>query len=87
MPDAQSIPYGWHMHDWMSSWGLWPMIVPLLVLIAVIASIAVLIQNFPRDPGNNRPRRGAAEVLDERYANGEIDREEYLRRKQDIRGV
>ena len=30
--------------------------------------------------------RGAREILDERYAAGEIDREEYEKRKRDIGG-
>jgi putative membrane protein len=32
------------------------------------------------------PERTARDILDERYARGEIDREEYLRRRQDIDG-
>ena len=63
------------------------MFVPLVVFIAVVAGIVLLFQNYPLDRGSDRPRRGAGELLDERYAKGEIDREEYLRRKQDIRGV
>jgi putative membrane protein len=87
MRGAQYIPNGWHMHDWMSWWGPWPMLFPLLVLIGVIAGIVFLIQNFPLDRGSDGSGRTAAEFLDERYAKGEINREEYLRRKQDIRGV
>ena len=34
--------------------------------------------------GAAKPTQTARDILDERYARGEIDREEYLKRKQDI---
>ena len=36
--------------------------------------------------GTTPPPRTPHEILDERYARGEIDREEYLRRRDDIAG-
>ena len=35
-------------------------------------------------PGYAGPTSSARAVLDERYARGEIDREEYLQRRQDL---
>ena len=78
------------MHGWDSWWGgsgmafgpLW-MIVWLVVLVVGIVAIVRWLGE-KGGAGGDRPTRGAREILDERYARGEIDREEYMKRKQDI---
>jgi putative membrane protein len=85
--DAQMMPYGWHMHEWMSGWGPWPMIFSLVFWIAVLAGIGFLAQKFLAGQGRREPDNRALDVLAERYAKGEIDREEYLRRRHDIIGA
>ncbi len=82
----------WRMHEWMgwgSGWG--GMIFGPLVMIAwlaVLVAVVVLIVRWLGGAGASgvRPERTARDILDERYARGEIDREEYLRRRQDIDG-
>jgi putative membrane protein len=78
------------MHDWMSwGWGgMWLgplfMIIPLALLIV---AIVVLVRWLGGSTGNGSARVCTArDILDERYARGEIDREEYLRRRDDITG-
>ena len=73
------------MHDW-HMWGggmgfgpLW-MIVWLGVLVAIIV---VLVRWLG---GADRSARRASDILDDRYAHGEINREEYMKRKHDIAG-
>jgi putative membrane protein len=79
----------WQMHDWMHrSWG--GMGLGFLFMIAVLALVIAVIVGFVRwiDDGGGRSERRrtprARDILDERYARGEIDREEYLRRRSDI---
>ena len=63
---------------------LW-MIVWLAVLVAIIV---VLVRWLGGTAGGaERSVRSARDILDERYARGEIDRDEYLKRKQDIAGA
>jgi putative membrane protein len=79
--------YNWQMHDWMNGW--WPM--GGLFWFAIVALVAYGayaygrrdfgINSSPGDTGS-----AALRALDERYAKGEIDREDYLRRKRDILG-
>jgi len=59
-----------------------------LLTIGLVILLIVLIVPFVRSlGGGGAPRASSArDVLDERYARGEIDREEYLRRRQDIAG-
>jgi len=81
------VPDGpWHMmHHW-GPWGsmwfgpIW-MIAWLAVLVAIIVGLVRWLGGLGGDAG--RLGRTAREILDERYARGEIDREEYLKRKHD----
>ncbi|MGI3213334.1 SHOCT domain-containing protein [Roseovarius tibetensis] len=71
------------MHDGWHWWMPFPGILWLLFLGVVIAGIVLLI----RSRGETSPPgggRSAMDVLDERYARGEIDREDYLQRKDDL---
>jgi putative membrane protein len=59
----------------------------IALLALVIAGIVALVRwmgGGSIDGGGRR--RTAREILDERYARGEIDREEYQRRRDDIAG-
>ena len=58
------------------------MIVWLAVLVAIIVGLVRWLSGLGGDGRRSTPT--ARDILDERYARGEIDREEYLKRKQDI---
>ena len=51
-----------------------------LFMTAVVVLGVWLIWSTTRQ----QPRRHAADLLDERYARGELDRDEYLERKADL---
>ena len=78
----------WRMHDWFG-WGWGGMVLgPLFMIfwLAVLVGVIVLVVRWlgSGSPGSGRPEQGARDILDERYARGEIDREEYQRRRQDM---
>lgn len=59
---------------------------PLLAIVLLVV-LAALVVPYMRGIGAGEPRgHTARDILDERNARGEIDREEYLRRRQDIAG-
>ena len=71
---------------WMTSNGGWLMMVFMfLVLVAiVVVPIALLRRDrYVQDTPVRRPSDGLA-ILEERYAKGEISREEYLEKKRDL---
>ena len=84
------------MHDGIG-WGGWLfMLIFLLLLVALVIGIVLVVL---RSTGGLRSSTGAGtsaagsmasstaqQVLDERYARGEIDEEEYLRRRSVLRG-
>ncbi len=81
--------YGhWGMMDgWGYGYGLLHMAIWLVVLAAIIIGIVWLVRSLAaNDDRYALPRRSASlEVLEERYARGEINRDEYLQKKKDMR--
>jgi putative membrane protein len=57
----------------------------LLLLIVVVVLLFGVLRQFGDDRRERRRLgRGAREILDERYARGEIDADEYKRRRADL---
>lgn len=80
-------------HDWgmMGGWGggglsmiLWP-----LIVIALVVGVVWFVRSPSYASGGRRqlPRHSAGlAILEERYARGEINREEFMQKKQEISG-
>jgi putative membrane protein len=71
---------GWRWW-WMLTHGIWP-----IILLALLIGGVILLVRF-LDGGNGTVRRldsTALEILERRYASGEINREEYLQKRHDI---
>ena len=88
---AQSRYGNGSMHQGWMGWGGWFPgfgFVPLLVLAAIVIGIVVLVRALRRDDsgaiGRTQPSDRAGDLLDARYARGEIGRDEYLQRKRDL---
>jgi putative membrane protein len=81
---------GWGMMGpWGSGFGTGPFGM-ILWLVIIILIVAVVVW-FLRSGGSRRPaqleqRSSGLDVLEERYARGEINRDEYLQKKRDISG-
>ena len=78
---------GWGMmHGWGYGYGPGHMI----VWIAVIAAVVLFCGWMMRSGGMRRhmplPRSAGLDVLEERYARGDINRDEYMQKKKDIEG-
>ena len=73
--------YGW-------GWSPFHGIFSLIVLIVVIAVVVWLVRSVTHAGPRIGPERRSAglDVLEERYARGEINRDEYLQKKRDILG-
>lgn len=73
-----------HM-DWEHWWGMgWMWLIGIAVVIALVVVIAVIVRSATgREPPARE--RSSEDLLKERYARGEIEREEYERRLSDLR--
>ncbi len=77
---------GWGMGwGWLGMMLFW--LVPLFVVIVLAAAaVKYLFSRGARsDAGLHEDRNRALEVLEERYARGEINREEYLQKRDDLK--
>lgn len=88
---AQERPWewGWGMHPmgWMwGIWGIWGAVAMVMMLAfwgLVIAALVLAVRWLLRQ-GDRRSTDGALEILRERYARGEISREEFEARRRDL---
>lgn len=83
------------MHNWGGGWGGYgwigpfQMIIWILILVLIIAAIVWFFRSGSQTgtfPGRLAQRSAGLDVLEERYARGEINREEYLQKKRDMTG-
>ena len=72
------MPYWYHSGTMGWFGGVGMLVLMALVLAALFALVVVLARRGPQPPG---PGDTARRILDERFARGEIDQEEYERRR------
>lgn len=91
--EADRYAYGPHMMSWGGGWYgmIFGPLIMILVLALLIVGVVLLVRwasgPWPGTPASQMPpSRRSLDILDERYAKGEIDREEYLQRRKDIGG-
>ena len=77
---------GWMMHPMPWMWGAWGlgMMVMMLVFWGLVITGAVLAIRWLTTTGAGATRDRALEILRERYARGEIDREEFESKRRDL---
>jgi putative membrane protein len=72
------------MNGWMYGWmWIWPLLV-LAGLLLLIYAVVRLAQGSPPVPGGTQRGSSAQRILDERFARGEIEEDDYRRRRAEL---
>lgn len=69
------------MHAWSFLWTALSIFFGVVLWVAIVALIVALIRNRGRLP----TRSSALEILEERYARGEMSRDEFIERRTVLR--
>lgn len=75
---------------WAGGWGMGMMIMMVVWVVLIVLGIYALIKwvSHMRPPGSHErlgpTEKTAMQMLDERYARGELDREDFLQRREDL---
>jgi len=77
--------------DWMGGWGSgymggWGGLWMMLIVVAVILGIVVLVRGVGRSSASSGTptSKTALDTLNERYARGEIEKQEFEEKKRDL---
>lgn len=66
-------------------WGIFGMLFQLAIMVGVIYLIVSLFQSFSK-PNNERQReKTSLQILEERYARGEIEDEEFMQKRKALK--
>jgi putative membrane protein len=87
IPDAlaQWGGHGWGCGPWMMGGSWWPVMMLVfwaVVIVAIILLIRWLLASSSR--GAHRGEESALEILQKRYARGEIDKQEFEEKRKDL---
>ena len=83
---AQDRPYewGWGMHPMWGMWGIGMMLVMLVFCGMVIVGIVLAIRWLVTQGRESRATDPALDILRQRYARGDISKEEFEAKKKDL---
>jgi putative membrane protein len=83
---AQDRPYGWGpgMHPMWGVWGIGMMFVMLVFWGVIIVGIVLGIRWMVTQGRESRPPDPALDILRQRYARGDISKEEFEAKKKDL---
>ena len=77
----------WGMHPMWGMWGIWGIGMMLMMLVfwgVVIVGVVFAIRWLASQGKESRPADAALDILRQRYARGDISREEFEAKKRDL---
>jgi putative membrane protein len=84
---ARAYEWGGGMHPMWGIWGAWGIVMMLMMLVfwgVVIVGIVLVIRWLRNQSKETRSTDAALDMLRQRYARGDISKEEFEAKKQDL---
>ena len=78
--------YGWHNDAMGSGWWILMVVGMLVFLTVFVVGGVLLVRHYSQQPGNSGTSNLAIEILQQRFARGEISEEEYTRNLALLKG-
>ncbi|GAA3716919.1 hypothetical protein GCM10022204_40910 [Microlunatus aurantiacus] len=81
---------GWNGMGWGAmGWGGWIMMILIVLTVWAVVAVAgiAIFRGLSARGGNASPPGDAGRLLDERFARGEIDSDEYTARREALRAA
>lgn len=82
-PGPERRPWEWHF-AWSGKWGLLVLLIAMILFWGILIGGVTLVVRLILSLGRDRKSADALAILKQRYARGEIDREEYERMRKEI---
>ena len=76
--------WGWGMHPMWGMWGIGMMVMMLIFWGVVIVGMVLAIRWLVSQGKESRSADPALDILRQRYARGELDKEEFEAKKRDL---
>ena len=86
VPGSPQGPWGWHYGMMGGGWGIFMMMISMVVFWGIIIGGIILLVRFIFPQSGSKPSEDALEILKRRYAGGEIGKEEFDAKKRDLIG-
>ncbi len=83
-PGPPQSPWAWHYYWMGGGWGFSMMIISMVIFWGLIIGGVILLGRFLSTSFGTKPSQDALEILKQRYAKGEIEKEEFEAKKADI---
>lgn len=69
-------------HNMMGGWGIFMVLTWVLLIVVIVYAVTKLVQGANNTTKSQNSRNEALEILNQRYAQGELSDEEYQQKKK-----
>ena len=73
-------------YDYSNGYSVWNFVFMLFMMVLVVAGIVIFVRHFSQNSTGNHREETALQLLQKRYAKGDIDKKEFVEIRKDLKG-